>query len=84
MEVEDIHYYGGNQSRQGNFNQLKQMTIMDKKITYEVELVSRIVITIEADSEEEAIDNAIKEANESFAVFHDYQFDGYIDTVAED
>ena len=49
--------------------------------TYEVELLSRIIITIEADSEEEAIDKAVKEANDSYAVFHDYQFDGYIDTV---
>lgn len=52
--------------------------------TYEVELVSRIFMNIEADSEEEAIDKAIKEANESLAVDHDYEFSGYIDTVDDD
>lgn len=51
--------------------------------TYEVELVSRIVITVEAESEEEAIEKAIQEANDGFAVYHDYQFAGYIDTIEE-
>lgn len=51
--------------------------------TYEVELVSRIFINIEAESEEEAIDKAIQEANDSSAVYHDYQFAGYIDTIEE-
>lgn len=52
--------------------------------TYEVELVSRIFLNIEADSEEAAIDKAVKEANESFAVDHNYEFAGYIDTVDDD
>ena len=46
--------------------------------------MSRIVLTVEADSEEEAIDKAIQEANESFAVFHDYQFADYIDIVEDE
>lgn len=48
--------------------------------TYEVELMSRIFLNIEADSEEEAIDKAVKEANDSFEVWHNYEFTGYIDT----